>query len=404
MKAKEESRTGPLSNVRILDLGTMIAGPVAGTLLADFGATVVKVEKPDGGDTLRHIGPFYKGESLYWNVDGRNKRSITLDLRTQKGQHILKSLVKNFDAVVENFRPGTLEKWDLGYESLSKINPKLIMLSVSGFGQTGPYASRAAYDRIATAFGGLLNITGFSDRPPVRIGVSMADYLTALFGAFSLTMALYNRDVNSSQGQHIDLSLYETVFRFTESLAASFQKLGVARERAGNLGFAAAPGDHFKTSDGRYIVLTISNNALFEKLCNIMERHDLISDPRFCSHQLRWENIDDINNIVASWILTHDVSALIQKLDGARLAYSMIYSISDIFQDEHYKFRESIQTVTTKRLGDLMMPGVAAKFSKTPAPPLNSAPDLGEHNFDVYSELLGLSNAEIENLKKAGII
>jgi crotonobetainyl-CoA:carnitine CoA-transferase CaiB-like acyl-CoA transferase len=395
--------SGPLQGMRILDLGTMIAGPVACTLLADFGAEVIKIEEPQAGDALRHIGPFEQGESLFWNVEARNKKSVTLDLKQPAGRALLLRLVAKADAVVENFRPGVMARLGLAYEDLRQVNPRIVLLSVSGFGQTGPYAARAGYDRIAQAFGGLLHITGFPDRPPVRPGVSIADYQTALFGALSLMMALHHRDARGGPGQHIDLALYESVYRFTDVLTAAYDRLGQVRQRQGNLGLAAAPGDHFPTRDGRWLVLTISNDPMFRKLCEAMGRADLADDGRYATHALRWKHIADINAEVGDWILSQDVGPLCDTLDAFGLAYSLTLSIDEICADPHYRVRGSIQTVDHPRLGALRMQGVGPRFSASPAGAIRAAPGLGQHNREVLGGL-GVDDAELAELARTGVI
>ena len=393
-----------LSGLRILDLGTMVAGPVACTLFGDFGAEVIKVEVPLRGDTVRDLGPFVEGECLYWQVEARNKKSITLDLHQPEGQRLLCELIGKVDAVVENFRPGTLEKWNLGFEELRKHNPRLIMLRVSGFGQTGPYKDRAGYDRIGLAFGGLMGITGYADRPPVRSGTSTADYQTAILGAFALMMAIYHRDLRGGEGQEIDLSMYESVIRFTEVLVPEYDRLGVVRERRGNKHFAAAPGEHFKTSDGRYLILTVSADAGWHRLCKAMGRADLAADPRLASHAQRWLAVDELNAIVAQWIESLPVPELCTALDEAKLAYSFIYSIDDIMKDPHYAARESIASVEHPRIGPVKMAGVFPKFSQFPSKEITPAPDLGQHNAEVYGELMGLTPERIAALQSDGVI
>jgi crotonobetainyl-CoA:carnitine CoA-transferase CaiB-like acyl-CoA transferase len=406
MSAPGHAAPGPhmLSGLRILDLGTMVAGPVACTLFADFGAEVIKVEVPDRGDTVRDLGPFVDGECLYWSVEARNKKSITLNLREPEGQALLCKLVKEADAVVENFRPGTLEQWNVGYEVLKQHNPDLVMLRVSGFGQTGPYRARAGYDRIGLAFGGLMGITGYADRPPVRSGTSTADYQTAILGAFGLMMAIYHRDMHGGGGQEIDLSMYESVIRFTEVLVPEYDRLGVVRERRGNKHFAAAPGEHFKTSDGRYVILTVSADAGFQRLCAAMGRPDLAEDPVNATHSKRWEHVDVLNAIVAEWIESQPVDALCKSLDDAKLAYSFIYSIEDIMKDPHYAARESIASVDHPRIGPVRMAGVFPKFSGMPSKPIEAAPDLGQHNAEIYGDMLGLNAQERNALVARGII
>ncbi|WP_457967153.1 CoA transferase [Arthrobacter sp. D1-29] len=394
---------GPLSGIRVIDVGTMVAGPVAATLMADFGAEVIKVEQPGKGDTLRHIGPSLgDGESLWWNVEGRNKKSITLDLRQPEGQRILKELVKGADVLVENFRPGTLERWNLAWKDLEQVNPGLVMLSVSGYGQTGPYAPRAGYDRMGLALGGVLNATGYPDRAPVKVGVAIADYQTAVLAAFGTMVALYNRDVSGGKGQQIDLSLFETVFRFTDVMVTAYDKFGHTRERTGNLHFAAAPGDHFETIDGRHIVLTVSSDRMFRRLCEAIP--ELIGDKRFTTHTDRIANIEEINRLVGVWIKSLPVPELCQILDDKGLAYSLIYSIEDIVADPQYQSRGTIATVENPRLGPLKMPAPQPRFSRTPAPVMRPAPELGFHTDEVLGELIGLSAEQIAGLRKAGTI
>ncbi|SCK43115.1 formyl-CoA transferase [Variovorax sp. HW608] len=394
----------PLKGVRVLDLGTMLAGPVAATLLGDFGADVIKVEQPTGGDTLRKLGPFADGESLSWHIEGRNKKSVTIDLRVSAGQKLLLELASKADVVVENFRPGTMEKWGIGYDTLSKVNPRLILLSISGYGQTGPYSSRAAYDRIALAFAGILNITGYPDRPPVRPGVAMADYQAAIFGAFGAMLALYGRDAAGGTGQHIDLALYEAVFRFTDVMVTAYEKSGAKRERQGNKHFAAAPGDHFPTSDGRYIALTVSADTVFKRLCDLMGMPSLATDERFTSHALRVENLDAINAIVADWIFQQPVAALIASLEKAGLAFSLILSVQEIAENEHYNARGSIATMDHPRLGPLKVPAVVPRMSNTPTRKLEPAPELGEHTAEILADWLGMDALAIDTLTSHGVI
>ncbi|MBO9352673.1 CoA transferase [Bordetella petrii] len=393
-----------LSGLRILDLGTMVAGPVACTLFGDFGAEVIKVEVPERGDTVRDIGPYVDDVCLYWSVENRNKKSVTLDLRKPEGRDLLLKLVAHADAVVENFRPGTLEKWGLSYEAMKEHNDDLILLRISGFGQTGPYKARAGYDRIALAFGGVMGITGFPDRPPVKIGTSIADYQTAILGAFSLMMAIYHRDTHGGGGQEIDLAMYESIARFTDVLIPTYDRLGKARQRRGNTHFASAPGEHFLTSDGRYIILTISANTGFERLCQAMARSDWAADPRFQSHESRWEHVDELNKAVAEWILSKPVEEICRILDEAKLAYSFIYSVADMVDDPHYQARGTIVAVEDPRIGPVRMTGVIPKFSNVAEQAIAPAPELGDCNETIYSGLLGLSPEELKQLRIKKVI
>lgn len=395
----ERKVEGPLSGMRVIDIGTMVAGPVAATLLADFGADVIKIEQPGRGDSLRHLGPGEPGESLWWHVEARNKRSVTLDLRRPEGQQILRDMVKHADVLVENFRPGTLEKWNLSWADLEQINPRLVMLSVSGYGQTGPYAERAGYDRMGLAMGGTLAITGYPDRPPVKHGTAVCDYQTALFGAFGTMVALYNRDTRGGKGQQIDLSLFETVFRFTDFLIAAYDKLGMKRERTGNIHPVAAPGEHFETKDGRFIVLTVSNDRMFARMCEAVPQLD---DERFRTHAGRFANLTEVNAIVATWVKSLPVPDLCRVLDEKKLAYSLIYTAEDILADPQYEARGSIVTVETRQ-GPLKMQAPQPKFSGTPPPEVRAAPGLGEHTDEVLREF-GIPAERIAELRSTGIV
>jgi formyl-CoA transferase len=398
----EPKDKGPLAGIRVIDIGTMVAGPVAATLLADLGADVIKIEQPGRGDSLRHIGPAVQGESLWWNVEGRNKKSVTLDLHHPEGQRILKEMLKHADVLVENFRPGILGKWNLSWEYLKQVNPRLVMLSVSGYGQTGPYANRAGYDRIALAMGGTLNATGYPDRAPVKLGTAMADYSTALFGAYGIMVALYHRDTRGGEGQQIDLSLYETVFRFTDVMVTAYDKMGLPRERTGNLHFAAAPGDHFETCDGRYIVLTVSNDRMFGRLCEIIPA--LGGEERYSTHAKRTACVEELNIIVAAWIKSLPVLEVSRILEEKGLAYSLIYSIKDIVADPHYEARGTIASVEHPQIGELKMPAVQPRFSGTPPPQIRPAPALGADTDEILRELAGLSAGQIAELRSSGTV
>lgn len=400
----EYNAKGPLHGIRVLELGTMVAGPVAATLLADFGAEVIKFEQPAGGDPIRQSGPLVDGESLWWNVEGRNKRSLTIDLRTSGGQELLRLLAAKADVIIENFRPGTLARWNAGYPTLREVNPRLVMLSVSGYGQTGPNAPLAAYDRVALAFSGYLHTSGYPDRAPVRPGFAVADYQTALYGAFSVMMALYHRDARGGQGQHLDLSLYETMFRFTDFLITAYDKLGAVRERMGNYAYAASPGDHYQTQDGRYLALTIAADTVFQRLCTCMDRRDLTVDPKFATHRARVENYSEINSIVADWIRANAVDHVCKTLRENGVPHSLAYTVADIACDPHYAARGSIATVENPRLGALKMPAPVPHMSDTPAPALRPAPTLGQDTEGVLEELLGFDAARIAELRRTGII
>lgn len=395
----------PLEGIRILDIGTAVAGPFGPTLLGDFGAEVIKVELPGSGDLLRNIAPMYEGESLFWAVEARNKKSITLDLRQPKGQELLKKLVKISDVVVENFQPGTLERWNLGYEALKEVNEKIILVRVSGYGQDGPYKDKPGYDRIGQAVAGLINVTGYPEHPPVKAGFAVCDYMTGIMNALATMIALYYRDTNkNSRGQWVDVSLYETIFRVSEFTTSQYDKLGVIRERTGNRHPAASPGDAYKTKDDKWVVILVPSDAMFKRLIKVMRREELIDNPRFKDPVKRVENADAINAIVAGWIRQYTMLEIRAMLDAAEVPVAPIYSIKDIFEDPHYQARQDIIEIEDKAIGKLKMQGVFPRFSLTPGRVYRGAPALGEHNKEVYCGLLGLTDEELGRLQGEKII
>jgi succinyl-CoA---D-citramalate CoA-transferase len=396
--------TLPLEGVRILDLGTRIAAPFAATLMADFGAEVIKVELPGAGDFMRSIGPFAEGYSLWWAVEGRNKKSITLDLRRPRGQELLKRLVALSDVAVENFQPGTLEEWGLGYEALRAINPGLILTRASVYGQTGPYRDRPGLDRNGIGFGGLLYITGYRDRPPVRPGIIISDYLTGVFNAFAIMMALYHRDVHRGRGQWVDLALYESIFRVLEHTVAGYDRLGTVREREGNRLRNSAPLDNWETKDGEFVCIVAAGDGLFPRLARAMGREDLLKDPHFASLRDRAENADAINAIVGDWVRQHTAAEVEAILVAAKVPVTRAYSMADIAADPHYQARDDIVSVDDPTIGPVRMQSVYPRLSETPGRIRRGAPKLGEHNDEIYGSLLGLSPEEIAALRADGTI
>jgi len=402
--------SGPLAGIRVLDLGTRIGAPFAATLLGDLGADVIKIEAPGQGDFMRSIGPFENDYSLFWAVEGRSRRSVTLNLRVPAGQDILKRLVRTADVVVENFRPGTLEKWGLGYDVLAAENPGVILTRVSVYGQTGPYRHRPGLDRNGIAMGGLLYITGHKDRPPVRPGVIVSDYLTAVFNAFAIVTALYERDRTAQatgappRGQWVDLALYESVLRIMEHTLAAYDRLGVVREREGNRLANSAPLDNWQTKDGKFICIVAAGDGLFPRLAAAMERPDLLTDPRFATLKDRAANGNAINGIVGAWVAERSAEDVQRILDAHDVPFGFAYSVADVFADPHVEARGDIETIDDPVIGPVRMQGVYPRFSRTPGAIRSGAPRLGEHNREVYGDLLGLGDAELDALAADGVI
>jgi crotonobetainyl-CoA:carnitine CoA-transferase CaiB-like acyl-CoA transferase len=394
----------PLAGIRILDVGTRIAAPFAATLLGDFGAEVVKVELPGTGDFMRTIGPFAEQHSLWWAVEGRNKKSITLDLRQARGQELFRALVAKADVVVENFQPGTLEEWGLGYAALAAINPDLILTRASVYGQSGPYRDRPGLDRNGIGFGGLLYLTGYPDRPPVRPGVIISDYLTGVFNALAIMIALYHRDAHRGGGQWVDLALYESVFRILEHTLPAYDRLGIVRGREGNRLKNSAPLDNWETKDGQFICIIAAGDGLFPRLARAIGRADLLADPRFGSLAARAEHGDAINAIVGDWCRQHTAAEIESIMLAAAVPVTRAYSIADIVADPHYAARQDIVTVDDPTIGPVKMPAVYPRLSATPGRIDRGAPRLGEHNQEIYGSLLGLSTEELARLAADKVI
>jgi crotonobetainyl-CoA:carnitine CoA-transferase CaiB-like acyl-CoA transferase len=397
-------RVLPLAGIRILDIGTRVAAPFAATLLGDFGAEVIKVELPGRGDFMRSIGPFAEGHSLWWAVEGRNKKSITLDLRVAAGQELFRALVRRSDVVVENFQPGTLEEWGLGYDALAEINPDLILTRASVYGQSGPYRDRPGLDRNGIGFGGLLYITGYPDRPPVRPGVIISDYLTGIFNALAIMIALYHRDVHRGGGQSVDLALYESVFRILEHTLPAYDRLGVVRGREGNRLRNSAPLDNWETRDGQTICIIAAGDGLFPRLARAIGREDLLTDPRFSSLAKRAEHGDAINAIVGEWCGQHSATEIEAIMHAAEVPVTRAYSIADIAADPHYAARGDIVTVEDPAIGPVKQPAVYPRLSATPGRIARGAPMLGEHNDEIYGRLLGLTPEQRAALRTDGVI
>jgi succinyl-CoA---D-citramalate CoA-transferase len=394
---------GALDGIRVLDLGTRIGAPFAATLLGELGADVIKIEQPGIGDFLRTIPPFDGEISLFWAVEGRGKRSVTIDLSKPRGQELLKRLVERVDVLVENFTPGTLERWNLAPDDLRKINPRLIVSRVSVYGQDGPYRDRPGLDRNGIALGGLLGITGFPDAPPVRPGVIIADYLTALFNAIGILAALVER-TKSDQGQQVELALYESVLRVMEWTVAAYDRLGVVRERSGNRLPNSAPLDNYETSDGRFVCVAAAGDVLFPRLAKAMGREDLLQDPRFATLEQRAKHADAINAEVATWCRQHTLEEIEQMLVAGEVPVSGVYGIDQIAADPQVQSRNAIVTVDDPALGPVKQQAPVPRLDRTPLTVSKGAPRLGEHTDEVLRELLAMSDDEIAALRDAGVV
>jgi len=392
----------PLDGIRVLELAQVVAGPFCGTLMAEFGAEVIKTEMPGRGDDLRRLGPSEDGCGYWFAADNRNKKLMTLDLHVAKGQDIVRRLVTRCDVVLENFRPGVLERWGLGWEALHAINPRLVMARITAFGQTGPLNQGPGYAAIGSAFGGTWYVNGHADRPPARPTPVYPDYMTGLFTAFGVLAALRHRDA-TGEGQWIDAALYESAFRVMEYTTTLYGRQGVVRER-GNLQHSGWPGGAYQTLDGRWIVFTAPAQHLFERLCAMLGRPELLRDPRFASATERPKHIGVILDLATEWFAARPFDKAVEELRAHDIPHSPIMSMADIFADPHYRARDMIIDVPAEGLGALPQPGVVPKLSLTPGRVDYAGAALGRHTDEILSELLGLSAAEIAALRAEGVV
>jgi crotonobetainyl-CoA:carnitine CoA-transferase CaiB-like acyl-CoA transferase len=394
-----------LRGLRILDAGTMIGGPFACTLAADYGADVIKIEKPGDGDPIRQWSPRKKGSSLWWKVTGRNKRLVTLDLREPKGRELFLRLVEWADAVVENYRPGTLDRWGLSYDELSRVNPRIIVVRVSGYGQTGPYARRPGYGTVAEAFSGLPAFTGFPDGPPTLSAFPLADTVAATFGLVGLLGAVYERDVaGSGRGQEVDVSLYEPLFRLAESQVIGYSELGLVKERAGNRIAEDSPRNAYATSDGGWIAISASSDRTFRRLAAAIGRPELPEDPRFCDNPSRIANDVELDGIVADWMRGRTVAEIMDALEAHDVVAGPVLDIAGIFADPHYQARGNVVEVPDGELGTVRMQGVVPRFSRSTAEVRFAGGTQGQDNDAVYRGLLGIAEDELETLRGEGVV
>ncbi|HWR40765.1 MAG TPA: CoA transferase [Patescibacteria group bacterium] len=395
---------GALNGIRVLDVSTVIAGPFGAAMLGDFGADVIKVEMPGQGDSGRNMGPLYEGKSLRWATFARNKKSISLDLRKEEGKNLFLKLVEKSDIIIENFRTGTFDKWGLDYETLKKANPQIIVVRVTGYGQTGPNAQLAGFGTPSTAFSGLTYMTGYPDRAPVNPPISLCDYLAGLYSAFAAMVCIYYRDSNNGSGQEVDLSLYESIFRMLEGAVANYDIAGKITERRPSISGSASPSGTFQSKDGKWVVLVCSTDRTFEYFAKGIEREDLLADSRFNSNGARVKNNTLVEELVIDWMSKHDYKEIKSIMDAAGVPVSLVYSMEDIFSDPHYRARENIIEVDHPDFGTIKMPGVVPKLSATPGEVKWAGPTIGAHNEEVYEKLLGLNPVEVNELREKKII
>ncbi|MBP7661214.1 MAG: CoA transferase [Burkholderiaceae bacterium] len=394
--------TGPLAGLKVVELGQLIAGPFAAKTLADFGADIIKIEPPGAGDPLRQWRLIKDGTSVWWQVQSRNKRSVALDLRDPQAQDIVRLLAADADVLIENFRPGAMEGWGLGPEALLRLNPRLIMLRVSGYGQTGPYRDKPGFGVVAEAMGGLRHLTAEPGRVPVRVGVSLGDTLASLHGVIGILMALHERQ-RSGQGQVIDVALFEAVFNCMESLLPEYSAFGAVREPAGSALPGIAPSNAYRCADGGYALIAGNGDSIFKRLMTAIGRDDLGGDPALADNSGRVARVAEIDAAIGAWAAQRSVTEVLAALDAAAVPAGRIYSVADIAADPHYQARGMIETVRMPDGSALSVPGIVPKLSRTPGSHRRNAPALGQDTDAVLGEI-GLTPAQIQALKDKGII
>jgi crotonobetainyl-CoA:carnitine CoA-transferase CaiB-like acyl-CoA transferase len=393
-----------LSGIRVLDVATFIAAPFCGTVLADFGAEVIKIELPEEGDPLRRFGtPSACGDTYVWLSEARNKKSVTLDLRSEQGATLFRELVRHADIVLENFRPGTLEKWGLGFEALSAVNPKIVMLRVSGYGQDGPYRNKPGFARIAHGFGGLAYLAGEPGGPPVMPGsTSLADYISGLWGAIGVLMALRHAEA-TGHGQIIDIGLYESVFRLLDEIVPVYARTGLVRERMGADTVNVVPHSHYETADAKWIALACSSDRMFARLAHAMERPELADDGRYATMAARLSHREEVNSLVAAWVRTMTQERTLAECDRHQVPCGPIYNIKDIFEDPQYRARENVVEVAS-RVGPISIPSALPRMSLTPSRFKHAGVAMGQHTDEILSALAGVDAQTLARLRAAKVV
>lgn len=397
-----QERKGPLAGYKVLELSSTIAGPVCARLMADFGADVVKIEPPEG-DAGRNMGLSDQGESLYAASMQRNKSTACIDLKTPEGLELVRQLAMQADFLIENFRPGTLERLGLGYEALSALNPKLIMVRISGYGQDGPYSKWPGYGAICEAVAGVRHMTGDPDRPPARVALAVTDYLTAVYAAFGAMLALEHRH-RSGRGQVVDTALYEAAFSMMESYVPAYPRLGVIPERQGPRLMNTAPNSLYPTRDGSYVLLAANNDAIYRRLATVMGHPEWADDPRYATQRARGTRIDEVDALVTAWTTEHDAADIVQQMLDAGVPSAKCYTIADIFADPHFAARGMLAKVAHPRLGEVVLPGIVPRLDQTPGEIREPGHLVGEDTATVLADWLGLDIERITRLKASGSI
>ena len=395
---------GPLEGIRVVEMGSLLAGPFCGQLLGDFGAEVIKVEPPGKGDPMREWGAKKDGVGLWWPVIARNKKSVTLNLREPEGQDVAKRLIGSADVLVENFRPGTLERWGLDYDTLSESNPGLVMARVSGFGQTGPYSRRAGFGSVGEAVGGLRYIVGEPGRPPVRVGIALGDALAGTLSALGVLMALYRRDARGGTGQVIDVGIYEAVLAYMECMIPEYALAGKVRERTGAWLPGVAPSNIYPSAEGEWLVLGANADKVFARLAAAMGQPELAEDARFATHDARGEHAEELDGLIGAWTSRHPIAELVDVLDRAGVPASKIFTAADMLSDPQFAARKNIIEVDDPRIGPVPMQNVVPRMSGSPGSVRSTGPALGEDNREVFGNVVGISEDELGLLVKRGIV
>lgn len=377
----------PLQGIKVIEMGTLIAGPFAARLMAEFGAEVIKIESPKNGDPLRQWRRLHNGTSLWWYVQARNKKSVTINLKKEAGQEIVRQLVKDADIVIENFRPGVMEGWNLGWEQLSAINPRLIMVRISGYGQTGPYRDRPGFGAIGESMGGLRHLTGYPDQAPVRVGVSIGDSIAAMHGVMGALMALHQRNTGDGKGQVVDVALYESVFNLMESLLPEYDMFGFTRNRSGASLPGITPSNTYPCRDKKYVVIGANADSIFKRMMLAIGRNDLANDPELAHNDGRVKRTRELDEVITAWTMQHDLGEILTILDKAEVPAGKIYDIADIANDPHYQAREMIRQFQLPDGQPLKLPGIVPKLSRTPGEIRWVGPQLGAHTAEILSSL-----------------